>query len=713
MKKVKSIISFCAFLWLGILSQNATQAQTCNPTFNQGSYVTVAYCSTGTCATTTVSVSWNTTSCSGLGDPTWELTSSGTNASALGLEWGGSATCSTVGSTRTCTRTIRCKNQNFMKGQVRVRWSGLCGVSAEIVRSIDVFKTFTATDLNTQTNVDEPGQTTYYIAGTDCAGANERLAFAVRPYITNPASDMIGQDKYYWTVGGFTPLVPTALGTANPTDYSAIILRAPDPMPAQIQLTVRLGQYNSGTHASMFVNKRPKTPAIKMGNYPTGCWVGVNQGATDNDAQACMNATYTGTFDLTLFDGESDVTYEWSWPGGFTPTTATSGVGVTTVTFQANTGSPAVVGAGRFTCQAKGGGTCGNRAGTLDVIRLLNSGYSITQTPASSPAQCLSPGVEYTFSLTGTTNVPTNQAYEWSYPAGWTVTGGATGSSIKLTPPVNGNGGTVSVKPNTTGQNSACTTGTFVSTGTYSVRGEGGYPVSALRDATSRTFYAQVATGGTTLNYPSCDDSQFDYAWSYRGRFTTSGGTSTNYPTSLGSPCTDSWYNAPGSTPGATDPFAGANGNQTITLKAGTHAAHPSCSTDGGARLRVIVSSKPGSTCGVNGGGCYYSIGIMSVPGTLSRPGHGGGDNPTQLTIGELEHTLELIPNPSSGKTTIRIGQLSDTPLRIRDMQGRVVHQVLSPGKEQTVDLQKLPRGMYQVEYFDGTEMLTGLLRLE
>lgn len=723
MKKVKSIVFVCLAAWL-VLGGKMVRAQTCNPAFNQGASVTVNYCATGgTCNSTTVSISWSTTYCSGLPDPTWTLVSDGLNGSANGLEFVGSPSCSTSGSTRTCTYAVRAKNNNFMKGRVTATFPGLCGVGAEIVRSIDVFKTFSASDLDNRTSVLEPGQATFYIAGPGCVSAGERIAYAVRDYVTNPPGDGIGQDLYYWTynsVGGggvFQTLIP-ASGTINPTGNSSLIVKAPTPMPTQIQVVVRLGQSNSGTHAARFINRKPLEP-WGLQAIITGISRGVaDQGGTVQVGGICLSLNPTnstsGTITIKISDAryESGQTYRFTAPSGFSPSVVEGAQ--QSALFTINNASP---GAGTFTASAVST-TCGTTSAFYNVNRILNDTVnSVTISPAVTN-NCLTPGSDYVFTLQ---NAPTGHAYTWKVnggtpvAAGWTIISpSSTGSTITLRPPAGGAQAVVSVSPVLLNPPSTACNST-ISTPTLTIRGDNGLVPFLTQSA--RTFYAQVASGGTDLNFPGgCDISNFTYEWRFRGNY-----NSTNFPSSANPTC-NTWYLPPASV-NASGPFtatlASTQTAQAVTLRAGNYAAHSSttCSGETTARLQVIISTSTTSPCTTAIGGCYAGTSVLfNIPSVLSSPPGGGGHDPKTFSIQDLQelNRMEIVPNPAYKEVEIRLTQVTGNgTMRLVNQQGKVVKELNRVSKNQKIRISGLPAGLYSVEFTDEQDTIFGKLIIE
>lgn len=730
MKKVKSILSLCLLLWLGV-EINSTQAQTCNPTFNQGASVNVAYCGSGTCsATVSVSISWSTTSCSSLSDPSWEVICDGlgtpTSNTANGMEFVGTPSCSTTGTTRTCTATVRCRAGNFMKGRVRARFTGLCGVNAEIVRSIDVFKTFSAGDLNTRTSILEPGQSTYYIAGPGCVTAGERVAYAVRDFVTNPPSDGIGQDFYYWTqnfvppgTSVFETLLPTG-GAINPTTYNALIMRAPTPMPAQIQLVARLGQANTGSHVARFINRKPLAPEGLTASSSGITLSNFDQGGTAQTGGAClsMNATNStaGTITISIPTAryEPGQVYKFTAPSGFTPSVIEGQF--QTATFSVNNADP---GAGTFTVSAVST-TCGTSSAFYNINRILNTSVnSITITPALAN-NCLTPGSDYSFRLE---NAPTGHSYSWTVngvspaSAGWTVvSASSTGSSITLRPPAGGAQAVVAASPVLFNPPSiACNSS--ISTPTLTIRGDNGLVPFLTQSA--RTFYAQVASGGTDLNFPGgCDASQFTYEWRFRGNY-----NGTNFPTAANPGCA-TWY-LPPATVNTSGPFtatlSGTQISQSVTLRAGSYGAHSSttCSGETTARLQVVISSNtnPSLACTTAIGGCYSGTSIVfNIPSVLSLPPGGGGNDVQTFSIKDLDERIrmDIVPNPAHKEAEIQLSKITgEGVIQLINAQGTVVKEFRKVDKSQKIRLSGLPKGIYTVEFLDDSDVISGKLIVE
>jgi Secretion system C-terminal sorting domain len=722
MIKLKSFV-FAFIVPLFFLSNSSLFAQ-CNPAFNQGSSVTVNYCATGgTCNSTTLSISWNTTYCGSLPDPTWSLISDGFNSSASGLEFVGSPVVTTAGTTKTSTYAVRAKTNNFMKGRVTATFQGLCGVGAEIVRSIDVFKTFSASDLDARTAVLEPGQSTFYIAGPGCVSAGERVALAVRDYITNPLGDGIGQDNYYWSYnsvsGGavFQTLIPSS-GVISPTGSNALIVKAPTPMPGQIQVVVRLGQSNSGSHAARYINRKPLEPygltasatGITMSNY--------DQGGTAQTGGACMalNATTStaGTVTITIPTAryETGQTYRFTSPSGFSPSVIEGAQ--QTATFTVNNATP---GAGTFTVSAVST-TCGSSSAFYNINRILNTSVNSVSISPLPTNNCLTPGSDYEFKLL---NAPTGHSYTWTVngttpaTAGWTVISpGSNGSSITLRPPTGGAQAVVAVSPVLFNPPSTACNST-ISTSTLTIRGDNGF-VPFITQSGARTFYTQVApSSGTDLNFPDCDASNFYYEWRFRGNY-----NSTNFPTAANPNCS-TWYLPPTTvnTSGPfTAPFSTTQISQSVILRAGNYGVHSSttCSGETTARLQVFITSSPITPCTSAIGGCYAGTSILfNIPSVLSSP-PGGGNDPQTFSISDLQelNRMEIVPNPAHKEVEIRLAKVNGNgTVRLLNQQGKVVKELHGVNMNQKIRLSGLPSGMYSVEFVDDQDTLFGKLLIE
>ena len=208
------------------------------------------------------------------------------------------------------------------------------------------------------------------------------------------------------------------------------------------------------------------------------------------DTVPCVGASKT--YSVTNVAG---VTYNWSFPAGWTQT----GGGTTnsvTVTVGASSGNVSV--------------TPSNSCGSGTARTLAVTSYSTPTQPSSitgSTTPCASTSQTYSVTnVVGTT-------YTWSFPAGWSQTAGGTTNSVTVT--TNGTSGTISVTPS-----NACGTGT-----------------AQTLAVTTTTVPAQptVITGntilcsGTSQTYSVTDVPGVTYTWSFpSGWSQTAGGTTSS-----------------------------------------------------------------------------------------------------------------------------------------------------------------------------------------
>jgi subtilisin-like proprotein convertase family protein len=129
------------------------------------------------------------------------------------------------------------------------------------------------------------------------------------------------------------------------------------------------------------------------------------------------------------------VTYNWSFPAGWTQTAGGTTNSIT-VTVGASSGNVTVT-----PSNACGNGTARNLAVTVNTVPNQPSAISGSTTPCQGSSQV--------YSVTNVAGV----TYNWSFPAGWTQTGGGTSNSVTVT--VGANSGNVTVTPS-----NACGNGT-------------------------------------------------------------------------------------------------------------------------------------------------------------------------------------------------------------------------------------------------------------
>ena len=264
---------------------------------------------------------------------------------------------------------------------------------------------------------------------------------------------------------------------------------------------------------------------------PSACVTPAQPSAITGSANPCQ--TTSQTYSVTNVAG---VTYTWTFPAGWTQT----GGGTTnsvTVT----------VGAGSGNVQVTPSNACGTgTAQTLAVTPVLVPAQPSAITGNTTPCQTTS----QTYSVTNVAGV----TYTWTFPAGWTQTGGGTTNSVTVT--VGAGSGNVQVIPsNACGNGTAQTlaiTPVLTPTQPSAITGN-----TIICQATSQTYSVTNVAGVT-------------YTWAVPASWSINAGQGTNSITV---------------TAGST------SGNITVTPS-------NACGSGPSQTLAVTVSSTTFSTCG-------------------------------------------------------------------------------------------------------------------
>ena len=222
---------------------------------------------------------------------------------------------------------------------------------------------------------------------------------------------------------------------------------------------------------------------------PSACVTPAQPSAITGSANPCQ--TTSQTYSVTNVAG---VTYTWTFPAGWTQT----GGGTTnsvTVT----------VGAGSGNVQVTPSNACGTgTAQTLAVTPVLMPSQPSAITGSTNPCQTTS----QTYSVTNVAGV----TYTWTFPAGWTQTGGGTTNSVTVT--VGAGSGNVQVTPS-----NACGTGTAQTLAVTPVL------VPAQPSAiTGNTTPCQT----TSQTYSVTNVAGVTYTWTFPAGWTQTGGGTTN-----------------------------------------------------------------------------------------------------------------------------------------------------------------------------------------
>lgn len=277
-----------------------------------------------------------------------------------------------------------------------------------------------------------------------------------------------------------------------------------------------------------------------------------------------------GTSQTYSVNNVSGVTYTWAFPSGWTQT-----AGGTTNSITVTVGS----GSGNITVTPSN--PCVGPVRTLAVTPTSVPAQPSTITGSANP--CV--GTSQTYSVT---NVPGTD-YTWTFPSGWTQTGGGTTNSVTVT--TNGTSGTIQVTPsNGCGSGTSRTLATTVNS----------FPTTA-NAGTDQTLAACVTTATLAANIPSVGT----------GSWTVVSGTAT--------------ITTPSS---ATSGITGLIVGSTATLRWTITNGSCTPSTDD-----VIITTVVGSSC-------------MSYCTPTYSTGSGSGNSITNVTLGTLNNSTSASPNP-------------------------------------------------------------------
>lgn len=211
--------------------------------------------------------------------------------------------------------------------------------------------------------------------------------------------------------------------------------------------------------------------------------------AITGSATPCVGTSVT--YSVTNVGG---VTYNWSFPSGWTQTAGGTSNSVTIT-----------VGSGSGNVSVTPSNACGNgTARTLAVAPISAPGTPSSITGSTSPCA----GSSVVYSVTNTVGV----TYNWTFPSGWTQTAGGTTNSVTVT--VGSTSGTISVTAaNVCGTSSAST-----------------LPVvsSALPAQPSTISGGTTACAGATQTYSVTNVVGVSYAWTVPTGWTISSGNGTN-----------------------------------------------------------------------------------------------------------------------------------------------------------------------------------------
>jgi hypothetical protein len=229
----------------------------------------------------------------------------------------------------------------------------------------------------------------------------------------------------------------------------------------------------------------------------------------------------------------------------------------------------------------------------------------------------------------------------------------------------------------------------------------------------TRTLSVENGSGSDWL--PSgCISDNFLHFWQFRGERSTNGGTSWisygTYNTTDGG----TWF--PTTSAGSGSPIFGSGVTTTaaVSFNPGTYRGLQTTGSPASAQFRVTIRNNPNQNC--TGYTCFYRLLEYNLPNATYIPQPGGGADPKALPGGVLQKVngFSIEPNPNPGEALLKIMEVAEgAKLYIRDASGRVVYTIDSPAQVQTLQLDKLPKGLYQVEYVAPNERMSGKMIVE
>nr|WP_315148441.1 LamG-like jellyroll fold domain-containing protein [uncultured Flavobacterium sp.] len=382
----------------------------------------------------------------------------------------------------------------------------------------------------------------------------------------------------------FTPLVSsppsiTSLGTTSGCEGSSITINGTN-LTGATAANVTIG----GTAVSSITSNTGTQIVAVIGSGTTGTVSVTTAGGTTTSA-----ATFTvnplpgqpstitgntspcsGSSQVYSVTNVSGLTYTWTFPSGWTQTAGGTTNSVT-VTTNGNSGTISVT-------PSNG---CAGLPSTLSVTPTSVPAQPSTITGSTTP--CV--GTSQTYSVT---NAPGTD-YAWTFPLGWTQTGGGTTNSVTVT--TNGTSGTIQVTPsNGCGSGTSQTLATTVNS----------LPTTA-NAGTDQTLAACATTATLAANTPTVGT----------GSWTVVSGTATiTTPSSA--------------TTGVTGLIVGT----TATLRWTISNGGCSTSTDD-----VVITTVIGSGC-------------LSYCTPTYSTGSGSGNSITNVTLGTLNNTTGASSNP-------------------------------------------------------------------
>ena len=721
MKKVKSIVFVCLTLWLAVVADGF--GQTCSAAFDQGASVNISYCASS-CSNQTATV---TVSCSGGG-------------SVVSYDFqtkGGIEKVSQSVSGNVYTITYKSIAGSFCKGRIVFKYSTAYCVDKTV--SMDVFKCFSKTDLNTAWNnlyatSTGLGSIGYEVIGPNCAKNGELVTFSVTPLLSCNISDEIGVDDYVWNF-------PFSWGTSSTAavpfwaagDNSSVTLRIPASFDWSTLssntavITCRPGKCNTAMSPlpRKQVIQAPQpfylTFASSNGSKAYSTYQGPPIAAT---GYACIDADFgTNSTDWITISGsnspaqpEWDGKWQWTAPDGFDVVNS-SGViiDISTVTGSTLRLRPRAgyAGANGTVVAAINGASCNKVTNSYIIHRkLVASPYNRISINTVFTNVCLRPApVTYEARVDNGPNIP----YTWTFSG---LTTNSNGTASATTVNTNANSivlyaltGASSASINVLGNNtlplgvtgSACNYGTATTfPGTLSFPG--------LQSQTPDVSF-NSATGvlGVTGLPGTCSPlgTHFNFSWTYTGWVALTSDLTkrqwvTNATTAVVNGSTVVIFEDPNdASPGSAIPGPKLKSNYTYCgSSAGTF------NTASSATVNVSVSNKNsfpgGSTCALT---CFQYNDSESIPGGAYRPGKGGGDD---AAISHLEQELKeiglhIVPNPNEGRFELQLekGDKIGGTVEVVSPSGVVVYRAAVTGTAMQLNLSRKAKGLYSVRWIN------------
>ncbi|MCX6224217.1 MAG: hypothetical protein NTV01_05625 [Bacteroidia bacterium] len=310
----------------------------------------------------------------------------------------------------------------------------------------------------------------------------------------------------------------------------------------------------------------------------------------------------------------ADVSYNWSFPADWVQT----GGGTTnsvTVTIGSTSGSITVIPSN----------SCGSGTGRSIAVSVTSSvpNQPSAITGFATPCQ----GTSQSYSVTNVAGV----TYTWSFPAGWSQTGGGTTSSVTVN--VGSGSGDITVTPS-----NGCGNGTAQTLAVSPI---------AVPAQPSIINGSSNPCQGSSQTYDVTNVPDVNYAWAFpTGWVQTGGGTSSSVTVTVGS----------------------GSGNITVTPSNACGSGTARSFAVAPATVPAQPSTITGSTTPCLGSSLTYSVtnvaGVIynwSFPADWAQTG-GGTTNSITVTIGSTSGNISVTPSNSCGSGAIRSLPVTVTP---------------------------------------------------